>query len=1006
MRTADQIRAEIQQRFGFVPSFFGPAEEAPGLLEPLWRQTVSAYFENPLPLLFKQRLLAYLGRYCAGPYSLVCHSCALRPLGVGARDLLALLVQPAPSGRELEALAEPPEAPLEGWPPPGSAAEQGLFRRAVAVFLRLPQAERCRAAARRLLGDDLYGCWLAFLGYVAACHVWVEGHPELSAGSDPGVREHLGPLLADEPGLAEFFASFRDRVRAESHHREEALAVRIAEAETASRIQVRVLESMTEGVHLTDEDGLIHYANPALEAMFGHGPGELLGRHVSVLFDGGPDAYALLAAEIAGRLRTQGAWRGEVRNRRKDGAPFLSSARVTALEFGDVRRWCTVQEDVTERRRAEELLRGSFDAAPIGKALVAPDGRFLRVNRSLCDLVGYSEAELLARTFQDITHPDDLDADLAFVRRMLADEIQTYQMEKRYFHKDGRVVWILLSVSLVRAADGAPLFFISQIQDVSARKRAEEELRQAKEAAEAANQAKSEFLANMSHEIRTPMNGILGMTELALDTDLTPAQRDYLGAVKDSAEALLRIIDDVLDFSKVEAGKLELAPEAFGLRDGLAEMLRPLAVRARAKGLAFAWSVQPDAPDRLVGDEGRLRQVLVNLVDNAVKFTAEGEVVVSVVRARSVSEGQDSLAYASGSDSSCLLHFEVRDTGIGIGVDKLEAVFEPFVQADGSTTRRYGGTGLGLTIASRLVGLMSGSLRAESQPGRGSTFHFTARFGVASAADPPSGPADPAEAGGAPRARPLRILLAEDNVVNQKVCAVTLEQQGHSVRVAADGRSALAALDEESFDLVLMDVQMPDLDGLAATAAVRRKEQGTGRRLPILALTAHALEADRERCLAAGMDGYLSKPVRAEELRRAVAVHVPSALRPGPEPTAASRRPTGDRGGVLDREALLARLGGSGMLAEVVQLFRADFPRVLAELRDAAANGDAEGLRRAAHTLKGTLGNLSAPAAVEAARRLETLGREGGLAGAAKACAALEEEVARLQEALAEFSGG
>ena len=668
-----------------------------------------------------------------------------------------------------------------------------------------------------------------------------------------------------------------------------------------------------------------------------------------------------------------------------------------------------------DRRRAQEELDRFFALSLDLMCVAGFDGYFKRVNPAWQRVLGYTEADLLSRPYLDLVHPDDRKTTVAEARK-LAEGHEVVYFENRYFHKDGTLRWLLWTSTPFPEQQ----VVYASARDITERKEAEvtlatyardletahgaledqaarlaqlvKELELARFRAEEATEAKGAFVANMSHEIRTPLNAILGMTALALRTRLSAEQRDYLVTAKSSAESLLGIVNDILDFSKIEARRLDLERTEFDLREAVGDTARLLAVRAGEKGLELACHIAPGAPDVLLGDPGRLRQVLLNVMGNAVKFTTAGEVVVRVTTEQAASD-------------HVMLHFAVEDTGIGIPLDKQQQIFQAFTQADSSTTRRYGGTGLGLAIALRLVELMGGRMWVESDVGRGSTFHFTAGFDRPQAptidvrSQKPSGlaglrvlvvddnetnrrileemleswrmkptvvadaasaltvlretsaagarfnivladsqmpdvdgftlarrikhderlagtpvvmlssmsqPGDAARCrkigveacltkpvkhsdlfdaiatifgvsarqttpvddhgGASPSAasRPLRILVAEDHVVNRKLVLTLLEKQGYAVEAVEDGRAAVSAIEASAtapFDVVLMDLQMPEMSGFEAAQAIRAREAATGRRLPIVALTAHAMQGDRERCLAAGMDGYLSKPI-------------------------------------------------------------------------------------------------------------------------------------------------
>ena len=956
-----------------------------------------------------------------------------------------------------------------------------------------------------------------------------------------------------------------------------------------------------------------------------------------------------------------------------------------------------------ERKRAEDDLNQFFALSRDLLCIATVDGRLNRVNQAWTARLGYSREEILGRRYLHFVHPDDREATLVELERLVAQDWATLSFENRLTCKDGTCRWfawnavsehqqgviyatardvsrhkaqdealaaernLLRSVIdnvpdyvYIKDADGryvldnvahthwlgleapedvigktvfdffpqplgqqyvtddeivmrtgqallnreepvlsrqgevrwhlttkVPLYdnqgnvtgLVGIGRDVTERRRQEKDLNEAKEAAEAATRAKSEFLANMSHEIRTPMNGIIGMTELALETDLTPEQHEYLGIVKVSAESLLSLLNDILDFSKIEAGRLDLEMVEFHLRDMLGDTLHTLAMRAHQKSLELTCQVAPDVPDRVRGDPGRLRQVLVNLIGNAIKFTSHGEVVLQVEAVSGPdSPGPDSPGSASPPESKIAsdawLHFAVSDSGIGIPPDKQRTIFEPFAQADTSTTRRYGGSGLGLPISSQLIRMMGGRIWLESEVGKGSTFHFTVNMDVppqtAAHSRPPemtdlrdlsvlvvddnatnlrvlgemlgawgmkptlvsdSGAAldavehahaagqsfslmildvnmpgmdgfalaerireTPDQDGAAimmltsadrrgdadlcrelgiaahvmkpvkqsdlydiilsalgcrlddlPASSPgmdgrqesfselsgIRILLAEDNPVNQRLASRLLERRGSVVVVVPDGQAAVDALSNEPFDLVLMDVNMPGLNGFEATAAIRNNEKETGSHVPIIAMTAHAMRGDQARCISAGMDGYVRKPLLMTDLMNAIrevvrkdpaTTGLPAASAPvagiSEDAGALARTSSGvetspqaqdsfakREAAGFDRDELLKRVGQDQvLLEELIGMFLALYRAQMTGIREALDVGDPGPIERAAHAFKSVVGNFCDKAAFDAALRLEQIARSGDLSNAGELYSSLESEVERLASALAAFA--
>jgi PAS domain S-box-containing protein len=546
-------------------------------------------------------------------------------------------------------------------------------------------------------------------------------------------------------------------------------------------------------------------------------------------------------------------------------------ARWTEAFLAKTREVVELSTEIAECVRVETALRDStelvmllLESAPEAIYGIDLKGDCTFCNPACLRLTGYEEpSELLGRNMHGAIHYAKTDGipypvEECAIYRAFVEETGTHRDDEVLWRKDGSsfaVEYWSRPLHRNHQVIGAVVTFV----DITARKQAEEVLWTAKAAAEAANRAKSEFLANMSHEIRTPLNGVIGMTNLALATDLTDEQREFLETAKLSSDALLAVINDVLDFSKIEAGKTYLEAQDFNLKESLQDTIKAFTLRASEKQLTLSCEIDAQVPVMVCGDAFRLRQILINLLGNAIKFTSAGGVALRA-----------GVNHVDGENG--MLHFTVSDSGIGIAANACKMIFDPFTQADSSTTRTFGGTGLGLAISARLVRMMGGEIWVESELRRGSQFHFTARLDAAHVAEEAANRlgivATPA--GSRPLAPmpgwSLRVLLAEDNAVNRLVVTRLLEKQGHQVVAATTGREALAALGKENYDVVLMDVQMPDMDGFEATRTIRTMEKQTGRHQQIIALTAHAMIGDRERCLEAGMDAYLSKPISPLEL--------------------------------------------------------------------------------------------------------------------------------------------
>jgi len=789
------------------------------------------------------------------------------------------------------------------------------------------------------------------------------------------------------------------------------------------------------------------------------------------------------------------------------------------------------QYTINERKKAEEALRESeeryrtiVESIDDGYYEVDLSGNFTFYNEAMCRILGYEADAMMGinlRRSMDEENTAKMFEVFKFVRQT---DKATRVFDGMIIRKDGDIRYVESSVSLMKENNERPIGFRGIVRDVTERKRAEA-LNQARVAAEAASRSKSEFLANMSHEIRTPLNSITGLTEILLASELTPEQRDDMEVVMSASYALLALINDILDFSKIEAGKLELEEADFNLRDLLGESLKILAIKTHEKGIELAYRVAPDVPERLIGDPARLRQIMLNLIGNAVKFTDQGEIIVSV-------------ACDKKTKTDCSLMFSVADTGIGIPKEKQGSIFSAFQQADGSTTRRYGGTGLGLAVSSQLVALMGGRIWVDSEPAKGSVFSFTARFTIsreeapllmpefdlkdkpilvvddnpshgrilkeileswgmapevvssAAEAQPvlsrdkalelvlidadmpdtngfellewikenrmetvmavmmlshsaqrtrldrqgakglatvtkPIRPSDlldaiiavlssdeesSAKASREARpdlqktTRPLKLLVAEDTPFNQKFILRLLGRWGHRVFLVDNGLKALEAVQQDSFDMILMDVQMPQMDGFEATKQIRAWEAQQDLHTPIIAMTAHAMKGDRERCLDAGMDEYISKPISSDTLYQAIVSLAPEngGILTANNPPGSDTE-TGTTS--FDRKMLLIAFDNDReFLKEAIGMFIDDYPEMLVGTQEAIKAQDAVKLRQAAHSLKGMVGNFQAKAAARLAFRLEEKGREDDFTDTDLIFKQLDQEMATLEKELSDLS--
>jgi len=699
---------------------------------------------------------------------------------------------------------------------------------------------------------------------------------EISAGN---LDTEINVASKDELGvLAQSFSTMRDSIR----HAQDVLEQRVEERTAELKKLSTAVEQSPASVVITDPQGTIEYVNPKFSEVTGYSAEEAIGQNPRILKSGEtpPEVYQDLWKTVSAGED----WRGELINKKKDGTLYWESVSISPITAGDgsVQFYLAVKQDITEAKQMEESIRekearfrGYFEHSQVGMAVTSPTKGWVEANDQLQRMLGYNLDELREKTWAELTHPDDIEADAKQFERMLAGEVDNYTLDKRFIRKDGELVYTNLTVACIRDDTGDVLHVLASFQDITERKKMDhdlherieeldeaqsamlnmmEDLDEEKSKAEEATRAKSDFLANMSHEIRTPMNAVIGMAHLASKTELTPKQQDYLNKIQSSANSLLGIINDILDFSKIEAGKLDMEAVEFDLLETMDNVANVITVKAQEReNLEVLFYLDPQVPNFLVGDSLRLNQILVNLGNNAVKFTEQGEIVLSVrVNERS--------------DDKVTLQFSVRDTGIGMTAEQQGKLFQAFSQADTSTTRKYGGTGLGLTISKRLVNMMGGEIWIESEAGQGTTFHFTSDFGLGK--ETVKRLFEPS-----PDFRGLKVLVVDDNATSREILQDILESFTFEVYQSASGEEGLEEIEgadrDKPFELVIMDWKMPGMDGIEASKLI--KSHQTLNKIPAIVLvTAYGREEVMRQADEIGLEGFLLKPVNSSVMFDAI----------------------------------------------------------------------------------------------------------------------------------------